>query len=201
MEMLRLDKEEIEKRGTIYIKQGIHKPPTFKELFPATHLVKESKKKFWDGVYDEGLDEAVFCTTRSRKAYEEYATTMIERHGEDVSQHPVGDVELWESTQGGSKFGIGSSDSNFVITGAPSLSSGSTPSYVEYQRSQEKVRDLQSQVEELHNRVEDVQQKMREEVQQHMREEIQQMREEMKEEMQRQVAELMEKFSNPGNPT
>ncbi|KAL8209641.1 hypothetical protein R6Q57_006373 [Mikania cordata] len=107
---------------------------------------------------------------------EEYATAMIERYGEDVSQHP--------STQGGSKFGIGSSDSNFVVTGAPSLSSGSTPSYVEYQRSQGKVRDLQSQVEELHNRVEDVQQKMREEVQHHMSEEIQQVREEMKEEMQ-----------------
>ncbi|KAL8224114.1 hypothetical protein R6Q57_019589 [Mikania cordata] len=63
------------------------------------------------------------------------------------------------------------------------------------------VQDLQSQVEELHNRVEDVQQKMREEVQHHMREEMQQqMREEMKEEMQRQIAELMKKFGNPDNP-
>ncbi|KAC9605576.1 hypothetical protein E3N88_45564 [Mikania micrantha] len=120
---------------------------------------------------------------------------MLERYGEDVTQHPVGDVELWERTQGGNKFGISSSDSNFIITGAPSSSSGSTPTYAEYQRSQEKVRDLQSQVEELHNRVEDVQQKMRDEVQHHMREEIQQqMREEMKEEMQRQIAELMKKF-------
>ncbi|KAL8231848.1 hypothetical protein R6Q57_001626 [Mikania cordata] len=125
---------------------------------------------------------------------------MLERYGEDVTQHPVGDVELWESTQGGSKFGIDSSDSNFIITGTPSLSSESTPSYVEYQRSQEKVRDLQSQVEELHNRVEDVQQKMKEDMQHHMREEIQQVREEMKEEMQRQIAEVMKKFGNSGNP-
>ncbi|KAL8265926.1 hypothetical protein R6Q59_003270 [Mikania micrantha] len=139
------------------------RPPTFKELFLATHLVKESKKKFWDGLYDESFGEAVFCTTRLRKAYEECATAMIERHGEDISQHPVGDVELWESTQGGSKFGISSSDSNFIITSAPSLSSGSTPSYAEYQCSQEK-----------------------EEVQHHMREEIQQVREDMMEEMQRQ---------------
>ncbi|KAL8209063.1 hypothetical protein R6Q57_008475 [Mikania cordata] len=89
---------------------------------------------------------------------------MIERYGEDVTQHPMGDVELWERTQGGSKFGIGSSDSDFVVTGTRSSSSGSTLFYAEYQRSQEKVQDLQSQVEELHNRVEDVQQKMREEV-------------------------------------
>ncbi|KAD7117783.1 hypothetical protein E3N88_05051 [Mikania micrantha] len=112
------------------------KSPTFKELFLATHLVKESKKKFWDGLYDESLDEAVFCTNRSRKAYEEYATAMLEKYGEDVTQHSV--------------------------------------------------RDLQSQVEELHNRVEDVQQ---------------QIREEMKEEMQRQITELMNKFGNPGNTT
>ncbi|KAD4584569.1 hypothetical protein E3N88_22170 [Mikania micrantha] len=138
------------------LEKRLGKPPTFKELFLATHLVKESKKKFWDGLYDESLDEAVFCTNRSRKAYEEYATAMLEKYGEDVTQHPVGDIELWERTQGGSKFGIGSSDSNFIITGTRSSSSGSTPSYVEYQCSQEKVRDLQSQVEELHNRVEDV---------------------------------------------
>ncbi|KAL8231393.1 hypothetical protein R6Q57_001171 [Mikania cordata] len=184
-----------------YHEKKLGKPPTFKELFLATHLVKESKKKFWDGLYDESLDGAVFCTNRSRKAYEEYATAMIDRYGEDVTQHPVGDAELWERTQGGSKFGIGSSDSNFIITGTSS-SSGSTPSYAEYQRSQEKVRDLQSQVEDLHNRVEDVQQKMREDVQHHMREEIQhQVREEMKEEMQRQISELLKKFGNPGNPT
>ncbi|KAD4982710.1 hypothetical protein E3N88_19381 [Mikania micrantha] len=127
---------------------------------------------------------------------------MLERYGEDVTQHPVGDVELWERTQGGKKFGIGSSDSSFIITGTLSSSSGSTPTYAEYQRSQEKVQELQFQVEELHNRVEDVHQKMREEVQHHMREEIQQqMREEMKEEMQRQIAELMKKFGNPDNST
>ncbi|KAL8227704.1 hypothetical protein R6Q57_015288 [Mikania cordata] len=186
----------------IILEKKLGRPPTFKELFLSTHLVKESKKKFREGLYEESLDEVVFCITRSRKAYEEYTTSMLERYGEDVTQHPVGDVELWESTQGGSKFGIGSSDSNFIITGTPSLSSGSAPSYVEYQRSQEKVRELQSQVEELHNRVEDVQQKMKEEVQHHMREEIQQqVREEMKEEMQRQIAKLMKKFGNPDNPT
>ncbi|KAD6795488.1 hypothetical protein E3N88_06384 [Mikania micrantha] len=116
------------------------------------------------------------CKNNKTVLDEEYATSMLERYGEDVTQHPVGDVELWERAQGGKKFGIGSSDSSFIITGTPSSSSGSTPSYAEYQRSQEKVQELQSQVEELHNRVEDVHD-MREEIQQ-------QMREEMKEEMQ-----------------
>ncbi|KAD3640484.1 hypothetical protein E3N88_29707 [Mikania micrantha] len=36
------------------------KPPIFKEIFLETHLVKESKKKFWDGLYDENLDKAGF---------------------------------------------------------------------------------------------------------------------------------------------
>ncbi|KAL8224322.1 hypothetical protein R6Q57_019797 [Mikania cordata] len=65
----------------IILEKRLGKPPTFKELFLATHLVKESKKKKMDGLYDESLNEAVFCTTRSRKAYEEYATSMLERYG------------------------------------------------------------------------------------------------------------------------
>ncbi|KAL8198115.1 hypothetical protein R6Q57_024200 [Mikania cordata] len=195
--------------GTPSLEKKLGKPPTFKELFLATHLVKESKKKFWDGLYDESLDGAMFCTNRSRKAYEEYATAMIDRYGEDVTQHPVGDAELWEHTQGGSKFGIvlriliSSLREHLRHLGLrrPTRSTNARKRRFSLIISC-LVRDLQSQVEDLHNRVEDVQQKMREEVQHHMREEIQhQVREEMKEEMQRQIAELMKKFGNPGNPT
>ncbi|MFS7976639.1 hypothetical protein Hanom_Chr10g00894741 [Helianthus anomalus] len=46
------------------------------------------------------------------------------------------------------------------------------------------VQNLQSQVDMLHNRVEEAQQ---------------QVREEMKEEMQRQIAELLKQFGNQGN--
>ncbi|KAJ0615597.1 putative transposase, Ptta/En/Spm, plant [Helianthus annuus] len=121
----------------IILERILGRPPTFKELFLATHLTKESKKKFWAGMYDESLAGAEFCTARSKKAYT-YARYMIEKYGEDVTQHPVGDADLWERAQGGSRFGIGSSDRSFVITGTTSSSSGSA-SYADYQRSQEEV--------------------------------------------------------------
>ncbi|KAD5802454.1 hypothetical protein E3N88_13814 [Mikania micrantha] len=72
--------------------------------------------------------------------YQEYVIAMIDRYGEDVTQHMIGDAELWEHTQGGSKFRIGSMDSNFIITGTPSSSSSvSTSSEEKYQHSQEKL--------------------------------------------------------------
>ncbi|MFS7909742.1 hypothetical protein Hanom_Chr02g00098141 [Helianthus anomalus] len=80
-------------------------------------------------MYDESLEGAEFCT-------DTYARYMIEKYGEDVTQHPVGDADLWERAQGGSRFGIGSSDRSFVITGTTSSSSESA-SYADYQRSQE----------------------------------------------------------------
>ncbi|KAJ0790340.1 hypothetical protein HanPI659440_Chr05g0214351 [Helianthus annuus] len=110
--------------------------PTIKELFLATHLTKESKKKFWAGMYDESLEGADFCTELSKKVYEAYTRYMIEKYGEDITQHPVGDADLWERAQGGNRFGIGSLDLSFVVTGTTSSSSGSA-SYADYQLSQE----------------------------------------------------------------
>ncbi|KAJ0860507.1 hypothetical protein HanRHA438_Chr13g0624411 [Helianthus annuus] len=166
------------------MERALGQPPTFRELFLATHLTKESKKNFWDGLYDESLDGAEFCTARSRKAYEAYERSMLEKYGEDVTLHPVGDADLWERAQGRRGFGIGSSDPHFIVYGTPSSSSGSG-SYADYQRSQEQVKNLQAQVDMLQNRVEEAQQ---------------QVREEMKEEVQRQIIELLKKFGNPGNP-
>ncbi|KAJ0743388.1 hypothetical protein HanPI659440_Chr10g0375221 [Helianthus annuus] len=68
---------------------------------------------------------------------EAYARYMIEKYGEDVTQHPVGDADLCERAQGGSRFGTGSSDLSFVVTGTTSSSSRSA-SYADYQLSQEK---------------------------------------------------------------
>ncbi|KAF5787648.1 putative transposase, Ptta/En/Spm, plant [Helianthus annuus] len=167
----------------IILERALGRPPTFRELFLATHLTKESKKDFWDGLFDESLEGAEFCTTRSRLAYEAYERSMVEKYGEDVLLHPVGDVDLWERAQGRSGFGIGSSDPRFIVNGTPSSSSGSA-SYADFQRSQDQVQNLQSQVDMLHSRVEEAQQ---------------QVREEMREEMQRQIAELLKQFGNQGN--
>ncbi|KAD5802443.1 hypothetical protein E3N88_13803 [Mikania micrantha] len=108
---------------------------------------------------------------------------VISRHtgmyGEDVTQHMVGDAELWERTQGGSKFGIGSLDSNVIITGTPSSSFMSTPSDTKYQRSQEKGRGTTSH--EVRNATTNKE------------------RDEERDEP--QIAELMKKFGNPSNLT
>uniref|UniRef100_A0A251SXL4 Putative transposase, Ptta/En/Spm, plant n=2 Tax=Helianthus annuus TaxID=4232 RepID=A0A251SXL4_HELAN len=152
----------------IILERALGRPPTFRELFLATHLTKESKKDFWDGLFDESLEGDEFCTARSRLAYEAYDRSMVEKYGEDVLLHPVGDADLWERAQGRSGFGIGSSDPRFIVNGTPSSSSGSA-SYADFQRSQEQVQNLQSQVDMLHSRVEEAQQQVREE----MREEMQ----------------------------
>ncbi|KAJ0622483.1 putative transposase, Ptta/En/Spm, plant [Helianthus annuus] len=178
----------------ITLERTLGRPPTFKELFLATHLTKESKKNFWAGMYDESLEVAEFCTARSKKAYT-YARYMIEKYGEDVTQHSVGDADLWERAQGGSRFGIRSSDRSFVITGTTSSSSGSA-SYADYQRSQEEVRNLQSQVERLNKRFEEAQQSHVDMLQN----QVEEMQQQMREDMQRQMAEFMKQFGNPGNP-
>ncbi|KAF5788906.1 putative transposase, Ptta/En/Spm, plant [Helianthus annuus] len=141
----------------IILERTLGRSPTIKELFLATHLTKESKKKFWAGMYDESLEGADFCTELSKKVYEAYTRYMIEKYGEDITQHPVGDADLWERAQGGNRFGIGSLDLSFVVTGTTSSSSGSA-SYADYQLSREEVRNLQSQVERLNKRFEEASQ-------------------------------------------
>ncbi|KAL7617940.1 hypothetical protein Lser_V15G01270 [Lactuca serriola] len=48
---------------------------------------------------------------------------MCEKYGPDPSQHPLGDVEIWEHCVGGRKkgrvYGVGSSDPGNVVLGTP----------------------------------------------------------------------------------
>ena len=64
---------------------------------------------------------------------------MIEKYGDDLTQHPVGDEELWKQCAGGSKkgrvFGVGNSDPCFVVSGTPNCGSSS----MDYARSQHEV--------------------------------------------------------------
>ncbi|KAD3067611.1 hypothetical protein E3N88_35491 [Mikania micrantha] len=124
-----------EHRIRLEIKLG--KKPTFKQLFLHTHLKKESKAKYWVGYYDDNPEGMEFCTNPSKEAYESYSIYMVEKYGEDETQHPIGDIDLWERSQGEKKqsFGIGSSDRHFILTGTPSSSIGSTPSNVMFEQS------------------------------------------------------------------
>ncbi|KAK1439189.1 hypothetical protein QVD17_05005 [Tagetes erecta] len=122
--------------------------PSFKEVFLATHLKKESKARFFAGELSlNNLEELVFCTHRAREAYIDYLEEMIRVYGPDFTED---DPDVWVRVQtGGSTarvFGIGSSDLGYLVTGIPSSSQGLTPSYTEYRLSQQKVQKLEAQI-------------------------------------------------------
>ncbi|KAI3683618.1 hypothetical protein L1987_84127 [Smallanthus sonchifolius] len=73
----------------------------------------------------EGME---FCTDQAKQIFEAYQSSMVDKYGEDTTQYPLGDVELWEHASGGRRFSIGSSDIHFVVTGTQG-SSGSIPFY------------------------------------------------------------------------
>ncbi|KAL4592238.1 hypothetical protein LXL04_005226 [Taraxacum kok-saghyz] len=132
---------------TMNIEKQLERPVMFHELFLHTHLTKKGKKMFWAGDYDtiEGLE---FCSSTSREAYAAYARAMIEKFGRDLTQHPVGDVDVWVDAQrkrgkrnASRIYGVGCSDPNYVITGTSS--SGNAPTFAEYEQSQRRVQELE----------------------------------------------------------
>ncbi|KAK9067541.1 hypothetical protein SSX86_011652 [Deinandra increscens subsp. villosa] len=133
----------------IVLKRNLGRDPTFKELFFATHLTKDSKKKFLSGEC-QSMEELIFCTARSKEAYGAYETDMLKKYGK---QHD--DSDLWVGKQGGSGtriFGIGSSDPQFVVTGKSStIESG--PLIAEYERSQKRVQELEARIETMENQL------------------------------------------------
>ncbi|CAI9302090.1 unnamed protein product [Lactuca saligna] len=74
--------------------------PTFLELFLITHLTAEANKKFKAKDYDI-IQELEFCTPTTREISERYTSAMVEKYGEDLTQHPEGDVDLWVQAQEG----------------------------------------------------------------------------------------------------
>ncbi|CAI9302089.1 unnamed protein product [Lactuca saligna] len=115
--------------------------PTFLELFLITHLTAEANKKFKAKDYDI-IQELEFCTPTTREISERYTSAMVEKYGEDLTQHPEGDVDLWVQAQEGRDkcrriYEVGSSDLHFVVTRTSSNRNKLT-SY-EYQQSQQRV--------------------------------------------------------------
>ncbi|CAI9267634.1 unnamed protein product [Lactuca saligna] len=154
------------------------RPPTFLELFLITHLDKTSKKKYFDG----DVEGKQFCTERAREAYEAYSRALLEKYGDDLVDHPIDDAELWAKTQreisGASRssyiYGVGSSDINSLFNGKSSVGAGCSSSYC---GSQQEVKELRNQLENVE----------RERV-------LMQQKQEM---MEQQLAQLMRRFGNP----
>ncbi|KAL4579795.1 hypothetical protein LXL04_015961 [Taraxacum kok-saghyz] len=70
---------------------------------------------------------------------------MIDKYGDDLTQHPVGD-DKWKQCAGGSKkgrvFGVGNSNPLFVVSVTPNCGSSS----MDYARSQHEMKDLQARL-------------------------------------------------------
>ncbi|CAH1419883.1 unnamed protein product [Lactuca virosa] len=71
---------------------------------------------------------------------------MVEKYGEDLTQHPEGEVDLWVQAQEGRRkcrriYGVGGSDLHFVVTGTSS--NGNKPTSSNSLQSQQRVRELE----------------------------------------------------------
>ncbi|KAF5776982.1 hypothetical protein HanXRQr2_Chr12g0530301 [Helianthus annuus] len=134
----------------------MNEEPNFKRIFLDTHLTKECKQKMWDGDIDiYNLEELKFCTERAKKVYGGYLSAMREVYGPNYSEFPD-DPEVWARVVGQGRarrvYGIGSSDLDYLVTGTSS-SVGSAPSQAEYQRSQEEVQVMRTQMVDLEVRL------------------------------------------------
>ncbi|KAL8209448.1 hypothetical protein R6Q57_006180 [Mikania cordata] len=133
-----------------------------------------------------------------------YLSAMIEMYGPGFTHD---NVDVWERVQAKDSisrhtsrrvYGIGDSDISFVVTGAPSSSCGVTPSYVEYRQSQEKVKDLESQLQDLGSQLE-MERKLREESEQRIEQRLREQNEIAQENMQKQMQEFIGKFIASSN--
>ncbi|KAM0020186.1 hypothetical protein Hdeb2414_s0025g00664391 [Helianthus debilis subsp. tardiflorus] len=134
----------------------MNEEPNFKRIFLDTHLTKECKQKMWDGDIDiYNLEELKFCTERAKKVYGGYLSAMREVYGPNYSEFPDG-PEVWARVVGQGRarqvYGIGTSDLDYLVTGTSS-SVGSAPSQAEYQRSQEEVQVMRTQMVDLEVRL------------------------------------------------
>ncbi|KAL7610579.1 hypothetical protein Lser_V15G13791 [Lactuca serriola] len=129
-----------------------------------------------------------WCTVRSWQEYDAYERSMIEKYGEDITEHTGNDVDLWALSQGGRKdhiYGIGSSNHNFAVTKTPSY--GHSMLSIEYVQSQLQIRELQIQMEKERKAREDLQDQITKE---------REIERKSRKKMQAQISELMRRFGN-----
>ncbi|KAD5802755.1 hypothetical protein E3N88_14115 [Mikania micrantha] len=122
---IRMEKQKGEKVGYTFV-------------FVDTHATKATKKRLRDGeITIDDLDKLEFVTEKSKKAYISFTKELEKVYGSDKDHNLDRDeLVVWESLNPNSRFGIGSSDPRFVVTGTPSSFSGST-SYVDSLQSHE----------------------------------------------------------------
>ncbi|KAJ9556391.1 hypothetical protein OSB04_011005 [Centaurea solstitialis] len=92
-------------QGSLMAKANNGVPPSCLELFNQTH-----KKRSASG--STSSDTGEYVTSRCSRVADEYSTSLSQKYGDDPSNHPLVDKELWEQAVGGMKkgrlFGFGS---------------------------------------------------------------------------------------------
>ncbi|XP_021969989.1 uncharacterized protein LOC110865095 isoform X1 [Helianthus annuus] len=183
----------------------MNEEPNFKQIFLDTHLTKECKQKLWDGDIDiYNLEELKFCTERAKKVYGDYLSAMREVYGPNYSEFPD-DPEVWARVVGQGRtrrvYGIGSSDLDYLVTGTSSSSVGSAPSHAEYQRSQEEVQVMRTQMVDLEARLEEERNLLTTRLEEERNLLTTRLDEERKarEELQQQLQEFMNNWRPPSN--
>ncbi|KAJ9558810.1 hypothetical protein OSB04_013424 [Centaurea solstitialis] len=126
-------------QGALMTKANNGVPPSCLELFDKTH-----KKRSASG--STSSDTGEYVTSRCSRVADEYATSLSQKYGDDPSNHPLVDKELWEQAVGGMKkgrlFGFGyNNDIDGVLTGTSAQ--GGTSS------SSQEIEVLKTQVQEL----------------------------------------------------
>ncbi|KAD5508536.1 hypothetical protein E3N88_16239 [Mikania micrantha] len=134
-------------------------------IFVDTHATKATKKRLRDGeITIDDLDKLEFVTEKSKKAYISLTKELERVYGSDKDHNLDRDeLVVWEGLNPNSRFGIGSSDPRFVVTGTLSSFCGST-SYTdslqlhEVQRVQSELEKEQQARQNLENRLQQMEQ-------------------------------------------
>ncbi|CAI9292713.1 unnamed protein product [Lactuca saligna] len=109
-------------RNRIKLKKAKGKDPLWRDVFKQTHLEKSAKVKLASGELI-GSQPEHWVNEKSWIVFNKYEKAMCEKYGPDPSQHPLGDVKIWEHCVGGRKngrvYGVGSSDPDNVVSGTP----------------------------------------------------------------------------------
>ncbi|KAL7613506.1 hypothetical protein Lser_V15G06926 [Lactuca serriola] len=93
------------------MKNGKEEYPLWGDVFKQTHLEKSAKVKLASGELI-GSQPEHWVNENFWTVFDKYEKTMCEKYGPNPSQHPLGDVEIWEHCVGGKKkgrvYGVGS---------------------------------------------------------------------------------------------
>ncbi|CAH1435237.1 unnamed protein product [Lactuca virosa] len=123
-------------------------PPTWITSDGRNNGNRRIKQKVLEAYQLIGSQPEHWVNEKSWTVFDKYEKAMCEKYGPDPSQHPLGDVEIWEHCVDGRKkgrvYGVGSSDPGNVVSGTSYECGSSSHDYALYQK---KINELESMLE------------------------------------------------------